>query len=92
MEVHAGPGDGWEAVADGQVVGRAEVWRRPDDRLFLHVHDGASREARHALLRSVPPTVDGELHTWIRSGAPLSAGIGPAPSGSAAPPTYSPPL
>lgn len=69
MEVRGTPADGFEAVEDGEVHGRAVLWVRPDGRRFLHVHDDATRPARHALLGEVPPQVDGVLHTWVRDGA-----------------------
>jgi len=69
MEVRGTQGAGFEAAEDGDVIGRAELWTRPDGRRFLHVRDDATGPARHSLLREVPPRVEGELHTWVRSGA-----------------------
>lgn len=69
MEVRRTGERTWAAAEGGRELGHATVWLRPDRRTFLHLAPGSTKRARLALLRAVPPEVEGELHTWVRAGA-----------------------
>jgi RimJ/RimL family protein N-acetyltransferase len=58
------PGRQWHALDDDEVVGRANVFRRPDGRAFLSA-DAWKDEVTTALLRAAIEDVPGDLHSTV---------------------------